>query len=193
MIGLRAFAGLGAVMLLAAGCAAPVVIQAASVAVDGATYLATGKGTGDHALSEVAGEDCRLSNLLKNRPICRPHRKPPAALIATLPQDSLAGVATFVSATDIGQAAAAAPAVGIAVKFTESPGMNMAEVIGAPVGAALLGRVGKDGALSVFMVGADGAAGERALFIVPGYSRNPGAFTGVVMGSRFYAPDVFVR
>ena len=37
---------------------------------DGVSFLATGKTTNDHMLSAVIGKDCRISRLIKKKPIC---------------------------------------------------------------------------------------------------------------------------
>jgi hypothetical protein len=47
--------------------------------------------------------------------------------------------------------------------------------------------------LHVFLVSPNGQEGVQALFTVPGYGRNPGVFTGVLLGARFWDPDSFIR
>lgn len=54
-----------------AGCAGTTAVGLAQMAVNGASYMATGKSVEDHAISEVADADCRLGRLLTNDPICR--------------------------------------------------------------------------------------------------------------------------
>lgn len=51
-------------MLLLAGCGLPPVIVVASYALDGVSYVATGKSVTDHAISAVSGQDCALHRLL---------------------------------------------------------------------------------------------------------------------------------
>ncbi len=43
-----------------AGCVAPPIITYASMALDGASFLSTGKSVGDHALSAAVDEDCAI-------------------------------------------------------------------------------------------------------------------------------------
>lgn len=43
-----------------AGCVAPPIITYASMALDGASFLSTGKSVGDHALSAAVDEDCAV-------------------------------------------------------------------------------------------------------------------------------------
>lgn len=51
------------------GCTAPVTM--ASFAADGASYAASGKSIGDHALSAVSGEDCSTLGMLNDGVLCR--------------------------------------------------------------------------------------------------------------------------
>ncbi len=43
-----------------AGCVAPPVLTYATVALDGASFLTTGKSVGDHALSAAVNENCAV-------------------------------------------------------------------------------------------------------------------------------------
>lgn len=163
------------------GCGLPPAVEVASFAVDGVSYLATGKGSTDQALSAVTGDDCRLSNALRGLDVCRTvaRRNAVAAALAPSSEDTFAIPPAHTRRTR--------------VTFTESAGMNIAQVADAPAGSGLDGRVDAAGTLHVYMVASDGTREQTALFTVPGYARNPGAFTGVVMGTRFVAPDAFVR
>jgi hypothetical protein len=60
-----------ALPLLLSGCALPPVVGAVAYLLDGASYVGTGKSMSDHALSEVAGEDCAMWRLLKGELICQ--------------------------------------------------------------------------------------------------------------------------
>ena len=79
---------LAAVML--SGCAAlPAVVEQASWALSGMSYLSTGKGPSDHALSVVARMDCSVLRVLLLRPLCVPvseqtNESPLAALVRRL-------------------------------------------------------------------------------------------------------------
>lgn len=61
MIGLPLFLG---------GCGLPPALSAASWALDGISYLASGKSVADHAISEVAQQDCALFRVVQGRELC---------------------------------------------------------------------------------------------------------------------------
>jgi hypothetical protein len=42
------------------GCVIPPVVMVATYAVDGVSYVATGKGTKDHILSYIMDQDCAM-------------------------------------------------------------------------------------------------------------------------------------
>lgn len=54
-----------------AGCALPPAVTAVSVALDGVSYLSSGRSATDHALSVVAAQDCILLRLVEGRWICQ--------------------------------------------------------------------------------------------------------------------------
>lgn len=72
----RKFALRIAVLAVAApilsGCivALPPAVQAASLALDGISFAATGKTVSDHALSAVTEQDCAMSRALSGENIC---------------------------------------------------------------------------------------------------------------------------
>jgi hypothetical protein len=57
--------------LLLGGCGLPPALSAASWALDGISYLATGKSVTDHAISEVAQQDCALFRVVQGRELCQ--------------------------------------------------------------------------------------------------------------------------
>ncbi len=181
------------IVTLLGGCAAPVAVHVASFAADGVAYVTTGKGTADHALSALVGENCRLSNSFKGRDICAPKvlpgdaDSPVAAAFAPLP-----GASAFAPLAGDADVAAVSVRDGIRLATVESAGMNTVEVTGAPSGSRITGRVDGKGTLHVDLVTAAGEA-PRGLFTVAGYARSPGRFTGVLMGAAFFAPDSFLR
>lgn len=64
---------LGITMLSLSGCglvAIPPALTVASYAVDGVSYLVSGKSLTDHAVSEVAGADCAMWRLIKAQNPC---------------------------------------------------------------------------------------------------------------------------
>ncbi len=189
------------VAALAGGCAAPPALQIASFAVDGAAYLATGKGSTDHALSLVAEADCRLSNVVRGRAVCAAPKKrdgapdsdPVHADAIVTPAAPMPAHAHALAPPVVGAFAAAPPVPAVRVAFQESAGMNLVEIEGAALGAALAGTVDDAGTLHVRLASPDGTPEAAVLFTVPGYARAPGRFTGVVMGARFLAPESFIR
>lgn len=66
---LSALAGLG---MSLSGCivALPPAIQLASLALDGISYVSTGKSVTDHAISAVTAKDCAMIRGLKGDEIC---------------------------------------------------------------------------------------------------------------------------
>ena len=52
-----------------AGCVAPPIITYASAALDGVSFVATGKSVGDHALSAMVDEDCALLRAVTERDV----------------------------------------------------------------------------------------------------------------------------
>ncbi len=54
-----------------AGCGLPPAVTALSFALDGVSLAASGKTTGELALSEITQMDCALWRVLKGDPVCR--------------------------------------------------------------------------------------------------------------------------
>lgn len=176
-----------ALVAMLCGCAAPAAVHVASFAVDSIAYVVTGKGTTDHALSAMAGGNCRLSNAMRGRNLCRASEDRPANIaVAAIAPPTEAEVATLER-----MAPAAGPSLRLGMK--ESAGMNIAEISGAAPGSGLAASTDAAGTLHVFLVAPDGQRTADALFTVPGYTRNPGAFTGVLMGTDFITPENFRR
>lgn len=69
--GVKVFALAGLALTLS-GClmAAPSAFQLATYALDGASYVATGKSATDHVISTVADKDCAMTRALKGDDIC---------------------------------------------------------------------------------------------------------------------------
>ena len=69
-------AALGAAAIVAAmstsGCAVvPTAFSAGAMVANGISYAATGKGTADHILSGLSGQDCAILRGLGEDPVCR--------------------------------------------------------------------------------------------------------------------------
>jgi len=66
------FSGLAGLALSLSGCivALPPAVQVASLALDGVSYLTTGKSVTDHAISAVTEQDCAMTRALKGEDIC---------------------------------------------------------------------------------------------------------------------------
>lgn len=52
------------------GCALPMSLQIASMAASGISYIATGKGVSDHAISAVASQDCAIHRIALGQGLC---------------------------------------------------------------------------------------------------------------------------
>ena len=65
-------ASLGFVAVVLGGCALPPAVEIASLVFGGGSFLVTGKGLGDHAISVAAGQDCSMLRPLTGDAICRP-------------------------------------------------------------------------------------------------------------------------
>jgi len=67
---------LGLTMGLLSGCGfipIPGIVSHASTALTGFSYITTGKGTMDHLVSELTGEDCVLLRGFTDDPMCQPN------------------------------------------------------------------------------------------------------------------------
>ncbi len=60
--------------LILAGCGLPPAVTIASYALDGISFLSSGKSVSDHALSAVAQRDCAMWRVVKNELVCREYR-----------------------------------------------------------------------------------------------------------------------
>ena len=73
--------------LFLAGCALPPAVTVASLVIDGVSYVATGKGPADHAISAFTHEDCALHRVVNDEAICDPDGDVLIALVAGDPAD----------------------------------------------------------------------------------------------------------
>ena len=72
---LRALAWLTGALAIAgaaSGCVVDPTLGIAGAAVNGASYVATGRSADSHGLSWLTGEDCDLARALSRAPVCRP-------------------------------------------------------------------------------------------------------------------------
>ena len=60
--------------LILVGCGLPPAVTIASYALDGISFLSSGKTVSDHALSAVAQRDCALWRVVKDELVCREYR-----------------------------------------------------------------------------------------------------------------------
>lgn len=67
---MRKYLALIGLPILLGGCGLPPAISVASWALDGVSYVVSGKSVTDHALSEVANQDCALLRIVQDRAIC---------------------------------------------------------------------------------------------------------------------------
>ncbi|MBL4748938.1 MAG: hypothetical protein JKY17_09455 [Magnetovibrio sp.] len=79
------------VLMFLSGCiiAIPPGLQLASMALDGVSYMATGKTIADHALSGLISQDCAMIRILQDNEIC--HAPATDLEVAVLPEGSPAG------------------------------------------------------------------------------------------------------
>jgi hypothetical protein len=156
--------------LVTAGCFAPPALTIANFVADSMIYMATGKGTGDHALSGLANGDCRMARVTRSKPVCR--------RVARTAVDGL--IFEEIGVHD--------ERPGPAVSAQET---SVVELTGFPKGTELFGLVQDDGTLEVFahMEGRDAASApymEGPTFTVEGYANDPAAFTGVLLRSSYH-------
>lgn len=59
-----------ALLFALGGCAVPVALTVATLALDGISWVTTGKSSTDHVLSAAANKDCRVTRALQGQPIC---------------------------------------------------------------------------------------------------------------------------
>ncbi|MCH8092846.1 MAG: hypothetical protein IIC57_10940 [Proteobacteria bacterium] len=163
--------------LVTAGCFIPPALTIANFAADTMIYLATGKGTADHALSGLTKGDCRMSRMTKGQPICR--------RVARTAVDDL--IFEEVNAYD----ERPGPAV-------DAGKTSVVELTGFPKGTELFGLVQDDGTLEIFahMEGRDAASApyiEGPTFTVDGYAGDPASFTGVLLNSSYHPFETIIR
>ncbi|MSO77852.1 MAG: SPOR domain-containing protein [Alphaproteobacteria bacterium] len=72
--------GILGLTLLLGGCALPPIVTALSFALDGVSFVATGKSVGDHGLSVVLDRDCALWRVIDGRGVCE---APDGEMVAT--------------------------------------------------------------------------------------------------------------
>ena len=163
--------------LVTAGCFVPPALTIANFAADTMIYLATGKGTADHALSGLMKGDCRMARMTKGQPICR--------RVARTAIDDL----MFEEINPEGRVP------GPAVDARKAGGVDLT---GFAMGTELFGRVQDDGTLEVFasMEGRDAPSApylEGPTFIVEGYANDPASFTGVLLRSSYHPFETIIH
>ena len=76
-----------AITLLLSGCSLPLSVQLASWALDGISYVATGKSVTDHGISMVVDQDCALLRGITEGSICRENISNPVLVATTIQPD----------------------------------------------------------------------------------------------------------
>ncbi len=163
--------------LAASGCFVPPALTIANFAADTMIYLATGKGTADHALSGVVNGDCRMSRMTKRQPICR--------RVARTAVDDF--IFEEVNAYD------ERPGPAVDARKT-----SVVELTGFPKGTELFGLVQDDGTLEIFahIEGTDAASApylEGPTFTVDGYAGDPKSFTGVLLNASYHPFETIIH
>lgn len=69
---MKRFSAAAMFLYMLSGCSISPAVDAASWTVDGVSYLLTGKATMDHAVSAMAGQDCKMIRMMKNEIVCVP-------------------------------------------------------------------------------------------------------------------------
>ena len=163
--------------LVTAGCFIPPALTIANFAADSMIYLATGKGTADHALSGLTKGDCRMSRMTKRQPICR--------RVARTAMDDL--IFEEVNADD------ERPGPAVDARKT-----SVVELTGFPKGTELFGLLQDDGTLEVFayIEGSDAPSApyiEGPTFTVDGYADDPKSFTGVLLNASYHPFETIIH
>jgi len=163
--------------LVTAGCFIPPALTIANFAADTMIYLATGKGTADHALSGLTKGDCRMARMTKRQPICR--------RVARTAVDDF--IFEEIDADD--------ERPGPAVDALKT---SVVELTGFPKGTELFGLVQDDGTLEIFahMEGRDAASApylEGPTFTVDGYAGDPASFTGVLLNASYHPFETIIH
>ncbi len=154
--------------LLVSGCALPPVIAIASYASTGISYLTSGKGPTDHALSAMADRDCAMHRMVTGGNICLEQGDQPAD----------------------------GPDGGVVIASADSPDQKGVRLDGIVQGTEIFALIQDDGALEIFAH--DPAliqAPENLQLIlkVDGYRNDSASVDGVRMNGKFYAiSDILV-
>lgn len=197
----RNFLGLSGVVvgsaLLLSGCALPPLLTIASYAIDGMSYLSSGKSVSDHALSAVTTQDCALFRVVMGDDICRERedRTPDGTAIAAAELSRIApaaGVASLDTPDDTGDAdyeRAPTPAP-IPAGPADSGGRGI-EIAGLTDGTEVYALMQADGALEVFAHDprqqSDARSNLRMILKVEDYRDQPGRIEGFRLNGAFYS------
>lgn len=68
----KRFSAAAMFLCMLSGCSISPALDAASWTVDGVSYLITGKAAMDHAVSAMAGQDCKMIRMIKKEMVCVP-------------------------------------------------------------------------------------------------------------------------
>jgi hypothetical protein len=152
-------------MFLVTGCALPPVIAAAGYASTGISYLASGKGPSDHALSAMTEKDCAIHRMAAGGDICRAQGDQPAdgAVIASI---------------DVSQ------------PLLTQPLLKGVPLEGLALGTEIFAMIQNDGALEIFahdpaLLGSP--ENMQLILTIDGYRKDWASLKGVTLGGTFYA------
>ncbi len=85
-------------ILFLGGCAMPPVVMVASYAIDGVSFIVSGKSISDHAISAALKKDCSLIRVIAGRQICvdaKDGTSPPVVVAAIPGGDNWTGDAVL--------------------------------------------------------------------------------------------------
>lgn len=186
---------IGAALLLS-GCALPPALTIASYAIDGFSYLTSGKSVSDHALSAVTSQDCALFRAVMGNDICRDRdeQMPDGTAIAAADLSRIEPASGPVSwewrddSGDSGYQPVFPPAPMLASAIEAD---NKGIVIeGLSQGTEVFALMQADGALEVFAHDprrSSARANLRMILKVEDYRNQPGRIEGFRLNGAFYA------
>jgi hypothetical protein len=196
-------------LLALSGCALPPVIAIASYAVNGISYMASGKSVSDYALSAVVERDCALFRVVMGDNICRDQGDPPVDGVAV-------ALADGVKPWEIAPAAGGAPApVRVPVSFEpdigdssgdffdqsrvspepalallDGPAEKGLRLDGLAPGTEIFALMQADGALEIFAhdpTRRNARENLRMIMRLDGYNEIGRSVEGVRMNGMYYA------
>lgn len=186
--------------LLVSGCGLPPAIVAFTYAIDGFSYVSSGKGMSDHVLSAAIDQDCAIFRAVQGKEICHDNAQTHGeTMIASGSDDGLSG--------SLGIAAGPTEKITVVTAGTETATLigpndapvrldsteghpETARLMNFPAASEVYALVQDDGALEIFVYRSAPADSENTLSHIAtydNYADNPTALIGVTIGGSFHA------